>query len=252
MVPGLTTCLECGGKVSQAARSCPHCASERPHGVVCLICQETLPEGRALREVPSKQPAPGVITTPKRLGYAPHGYPGVGYHRECVVNLLVIPSALRCEDCGVSVGSWLPFESLLQRVSNTWHADYSNFAWHDFACANCGRPAPLGRTECCSKCKLPIFASLHVPVSKTYEDDEGSSTYWYHEQCAPPPVVVCTCGYGLRNYLGSCPRCARRLDYETCAICGRAVLSGGEDTVVRRSGALFNRRNEYCHRACIT
>ena len=49
----LTDCCECGHKVSPAESACPKCGNQHLDGVVCSVCQGSLPHSKAHVYIPN-------------------------------------------------------------------------------------------------------------------------------------------------------------------------------------------------------
>jgi hypothetical protein len=279
----VSTCLDCGGAVNTEAARCPHCTSDYPHGVVCLVCDGTIQERAALRQASTQSRRLGYEYFRDCLGGDLHQY---GYHPECVVKLFAIPSDLHCSDCGVNLGTRMPFESILDVVVKPppRRAFKRGLLSDHVPCPNCGHPNVFRCLGGCLKCALPIWASLHDCFISGSAD--GDWQYWhytmsnpeqlrtyngggsiicaggrsplsltavgFHEQCAPDYLTHC-CGqvFEVSRYRSAthCSKCGRRLQKQLCAICQNVLLADDPETIVRRSGMLF-RRTEYYHREC--
>jgi hypothetical protein len=94
----LTTCVECGGKVSTAAQSCRVCG-KKPKGVRCVLCNKPMPERDVFK-----------TRVPHEMSYSHEGahrrYGSISVHKHCwerLVAELFPETSLRgsCPACGL-------------------------------------------------------------------------------------------------------------------------------------------------------
>jgi DNA-directed RNA polymerase subunit RPC12/RpoP len=121
--PALSNCVECGHQLSTEAYQCPKCATKRPHGIRCAICQDTLVESKT-HSLP---------------------FPYTCYHRTCIDELYRIPSNYNCPTCGNSLSEFDAVPRGERRQKNLQE------------CPHCGQPRCLGEEDWCVECGLPIY-----------------------------------------------------------------------------------------------
>jgi hypothetical protein len=162
----LTTCVECGGKVSTAAQSCRVCG-KKPKGVRCVLCNKPMPERDVFK-----------TRVPHEMSYSHEGahrrYGSISVHKHCwerLVAELFPETSLRgsCPACGL--GRNRP-ESTEVGFPSEW------------TCQGCGHPCELSIKSIgwCSKCKLPIVPGLHGYWSRMVTG-HGLGLYPTSHQC---------------------------------------------------------------------
>ena len=148
----LSTCWDCGHRVSTAAKACPApaCKSPYPFGVKCKICSH-------------------------RLAYKDRFDAGGRYsHPACVNRLLSIPT--ECCLCKAS----LPVKPMNGKRIRGYSMHDSSEAPE--VCGSCGQPDPRRYLSCCAKCDLPLFKGNTYVVRKRPEVHYSEH---YHPGCAP-------------------------------------------------------------------
>jgi hypothetical protein len=141
--PNLTTCIECGRKISRSAQKCPNpeCAATAPFGIECLMCGKT---AKCSESYTSERES-------YRVQSRNEGMPSV-YHKSCFDTVYGSTVAVRCRDCGEIVHA-PPFqlETLitLAKEARVVHAGRT-------PCPTCGCQVPIP-IPVCPYCSLPVF-----------------------------------------------------------------------------------------------
>lgn len=163
---GLTSCVECGHRVSQCADRCPHCGLD-PKGIPCRICNRGVSRANITE-----------VKIPQDMNTESGYYSRALVHKDCWDNLVatLFPDGRfdgKCPVCGTP-----------RAVPSATEVGY----FTEWTCRDCGHSCSLGfhKVAWCGKCRLAILKELHAYWE--LETRPYGIQAHFHRECGQPDL----------------------------------------------------------------